>query len=605
MENTKTWDRYIRGQSFQARINLLVKADKNERFYAGDQWNGVKSNGLPTPVFNVLKRVIDYKVAMVVADQLTLNFSAENTPSTPAESAIDPMTPNLSDPNEVAQVMTDYAKTQCENLKQDMLDEEGLLDAALSGDMVVHYYWDSEADTGQKVGLTQITNPDGTQSMQPAPVMGELKGELIDNINWFPGNPNSNEVDNQPYHILAFRKMVEDLKKEALANGVPQEVVDSIKADADYNKQAGDRGKIELDSDDAPKCTVLLQYREQDGHILALKTTQNVDIKPEFDTGLTEYPLAVMNWHRRKNSCYGEAEATMCVPNQIAINKLAAMIVMWSMMLGFPKPVYDRNRIPTWNADIGAAQPVDGDVTGVAMYLQPGQLPAAVDTLFEKFISLTKEMLGANETALGDTSITKTAAGIIALQKAVAMPLTMIKKRYYQYKEDVGNIWYDFWRSKYQPGRQLSIKRNNQTIMVPYGQEMQDTKLKLKVDVGPSTQWSEVQSIQSLDNLLNLKYITLSEYLERLPNGLIPDKQKLIDSRQQQIQDQTFVYEQMAKWIEQQPPYVQAQLEQLRQKNPQEYEQMIKKMMGGNQNGMPSMQTGLNGSGQQVQQPAG
>ena len=55
--------------------------------------------------------------------------------------------------------------------------------------------------------------------------------------------------------------------------------------------------------------------------------------------------------------------------------------------------------------------------------------------------------------------------------------------------------------------------------------------LSLKVDVGASSYWSEIATVQTLDNLLMQKVITLDEYLERLPEGFVSMKQELIDKR--------------------------------------------------------------------------
>ena len=40
-------------------IDLYENVQTNENFFIGKQWEGVRSNGLPTPVFNFLKRVHD------------------------------------------------------------------------------------------------------------------------------------------------------------------------------------------------------------------------------------------------------------------------------------------------------------------------------------------------------------------------------------------------------------------------------------------------------------------------------------------------------------------------------------------------------------------
>ena len=50
----------------------------------------------------------------------------------------------------------------------------------------------------------------------------------------------------------------------------------------------------------------------------------------------------------------------------------------------------------------------------------------------------------------------------------------------------------------------------------------------VKIDVGPSSYWSEITAIQTLDNLLNGAKIDFIQYLERLPDGVIPKKDDLI-----------------------------------------------------------------------------
>jgi hypothetical protein len=47
--------------------------------------------------------------------------------------------------------------------------------------------------------------------------------------------------------------------------------------------------------------------------------------------------------------------------------------------------------------------------------------------------------------------------------------------------------------------------------------------------VGASSYWSEISSLNTLDGLLKQNKITTVQYLERLPDGLISEKQKLID----------------------------------------------------------------------------
>ena len=63
---------YDAGLKFNRGINLYNTVQTNENFYIGKQWEGVRANGLPTPVFNFLKRVVQFSVANVSTDNLKL-----------------------------------------------------------------------------------------------------------------------------------------------------------------------------------------------------------------------------------------------------------------------------------------------------------------------------------------------------------------------------------------------------------------------------------------------------------------------------------------------------------------------------------------------------
>jgi hypothetical protein len=55
-------------------------------------------------------------------------------------------------------------------------------------------------------------------------------------------------------------------------------------------------------------------------------------------------------------------------------------------------------------------------------------------------------------------------------------------------------------------------------------------RYKLNVNVGKASYWSEIDAISSIDNLKNAGIIDDPiEYLKRIPDGYVPDKQGLID----------------------------------------------------------------------------
>ena len=52
--------------------------------------------------------------------------------------------------------------------------------------------------------------------------------------------------------------------------------------------------------------------------------------------------------------------------------------------------------------------------------------------------------------------------------------------------------------------------------------------MTLKLDVGASSYYSEIASMQTLDNLLRDGHIDILQYLERIPDGYIPGRRALI-----------------------------------------------------------------------------
>ena len=61
---------------------------------------------------------------------------------------------------------------------------------------------------------------------------------------------------------------------------------------------------------------------------------------------------------------------------------------------------------------------------------------------------------------------------------------------------------------------------------------LNEIPMSLKLDVGASSYWSEITTVQTLDNLLMQGKIELVDYLERIPEGYVSKKQELIDKLQ-------------------------------------------------------------------------
>ena len=490
---TEIWRQYEQGVDYKTRIGLYRTVDLNERFYSGDQWVGVPHEGLPTPVVNFIKYATAWKVAAVTERRLGMQFYADG----------------LSDGGDIdiyARQVSDYCDMLWERLKMDYVTKEGLKQAAITGDYVQYFYWDSELSTGQAV-------------------TGDITTQLIDNVNYYPGNPNTPDVQSQPYIILAFREMVDKVREEAKRNGCGN--VDEITADEETEYTAGDRGKVEMDG--SGKCNVLIKMYKQDGCVWCEKAVRNAIVQPAKDTKLTRYPVSLMNWETRKNCCHGVAEVTGLIPNQVYINKIMALSQLSQMQMSFPKVVYDRTRIREWTNKVAGAIPVNGDIGGAAQYLTPPGVAYDAWRGLDVTLDKTMRMMGANDVTLGSIRNPDNTSAFIAARDAAMVPLQSHQERFYAFVEDIGQIWLDFIRNFYKGGRMIPIVKDGQRIFVPLPDgALDEYAMRLKVEVGPSTMWSEIQVLQTLDNLLKGGKLTLKQYLERLPDGHIPMKQELL-----------------------------------------------------------------------------
>ncbi|MCT4545095.1 MAG: hypothetical protein N4A63_16315 [Vallitalea sp.] len=545
---TETWKRYQDGLNFMRTDGLIDTVKENERFVAGDQWYMVKTTELPKPVINIIKRITDFKVSSVMAEEVKMNFSVQGYSS-------EVNSENKQKYEQAADLFTRYADATWENIKQTQLSEQMLRDSAVTGAGIVHYFWDNDIKSGNDVKA-----------------IGDIVGEEIDSINYFPANPNDSRVQSQPSIIISYRELVSNLKEEAKENGVSKQLVDLIKGDKDTT-ETFEKAKDEL----GDKTTVLLEYVKKDGEIFYSKSTQNVEIVPQTPTGLNRYPLVAMNWEKRKRSCYGVAEVSELIPNQKFINKTLAMWMLSTQRTAFPKAIYDKTRISNISNGVGQAIGVQGDISNVFKFAETGSANYEVGKLIEFVMSATKDVSGANENAMGEARAENQGA-LMLQQQASAIPIESIKRRYYQALEDIGLIWADFWKVKYNTQRQINVldADGNQETLWFLGTEYQDVNLNLKLDIGPSTHWSEAVTVNMIGNWLQTGMIDLTEALEMLPNNVIPNKQRLIEKRKRADVEKQVLYKCMTEFIDSLPQEQQLEIQKMK---PEEMEQKVLNMM--------------------------
>lgn len=489
------------GLKFNTGIDLYECVNTNENFVVGKQWEGVKSNGLPTPVFNFLKRVVLFCVANVSTDNLKLHAKPLSSSGQQDTATMETLT----------DILNDQFVSIFEHNKMGGCIREFCRNAAVDGDGCTYSYWDADAETGQ-------------------PSKGAIKTEVLMNTQVMFGNPNSRDVQSQPYILIEKRKMVREAKKEAKKNGMSSAEIDKIVPDT---KESGNTNMDELGGD---KVTVLLRlWRDEDsGTIHAYECTRTAKLRDEWDLGIKLYPITWMAWDYVQDCYHGQAMITGLIPNQIFVNKLFAMSMISLMTLAYPKVVFDKNKVSKWSNRVGAAIGVNGSVEGVAKIIDPATISPQISQFIDVAISYTQKFLGASDVALGDTRPDNTSA-IIALQRAASTPMELTKQNLLQSVEDLGRIYMEFM-GEYYGKRYVEIpvpmSTERATIVFDFS-TLKKIPCSVDLDAGASSYWSEIASMQTLDNLLMQGKISTVEYLKRLPAGQISDRETLISVLEQ------------------------------------------------------------------------
>lgn len=514
------WEMYEKGVQFNNQINLDETIRVNENFVIGKQWEGVASNGLPTPQINILKRVALFTIATIVSDNVKVTASPlANTVGT-------------SNYKQIAQYINDEYEAIFERNKVPSLIREFARNAAVDGDGCIYTYWDADAETGQEA-------------------KGQICSEIIDNNRVFFGNPSDVRVENQPWIIIEKRMPERNARILARNNGAVG--WRRITAHPD-DVQSTDDAKW---NDELVTVLYLFWRDDETDEIWSYCSAQMAEIEAPKSLGIKHYPICWLCWDNVKDCYHGQAMITGLVPNQIAINKTHALTQVSMMNMAFPTKVYDKTRISKITNQVGAAYGVSGNVDNAMKVVEGANISPQIFQYITTLIEETEQSLGATSVALGDTRPDNTSA-IIALQRAASTPSELTKQNIYSAIEDYARIILDFM-AEYYGERYVDrpIKeRERQAIL--FAQELSpDIEMKeevpelfnfftlkehpviVKVDVGGSTYYSEIASIQTLENLLMQGHITPIQFLERLPDDYIPNRLGLIaEKKNEQMQMQ-------------------------------------------------------------------
>jgi predicted Fe-S protein YdhL (DUF1289 family) len=137
--------------------------------------------------------------------------------------------------------------------------------------------------------------------------------------------------------------------------------------------------------------------------------------------------------------------------------------------------------------------------------------------------------MGATDTALGSAQASNTSA-ILALQEASRTALQQVCSAYQQCIEELADVWADMLCAACGDKALLPLWQDDGRVVeeIDLGL-LRRGCLRARVEVGNLTQYSASGTQNVLERLLDGGHITLRQYLEQLPEGILPMRGRLID----------------------------------------------------------------------------
>ena len=499
------FEKYHNDTKYKANMSLYDKVEQQENFFIGRQWEGLNAPDLEKPVINVTKRVTNYLISVLLVNDVGISFR-DGLP-TSGNADIAKLTENS--------LWVELAPKELEKVQENIKFREKmrhvLRNAAVTGDAAVYTRFVDDVDA----------NPDV--------VSGHIETDIVDNLNVHFGDKQTSDVQKQPWIIISKTELTKGLKEKY------PEFADEIKADGDQ-WQSDNKSHI---SDELTTVCIYFWREKKTKTVWYKMCTDNCMLEEATDTGLTRYPISWMNWERVKDSYHGIGVVEEVIPNQIAINKLWAMSLLYTKNQAFPKIVYDKSKLKEWTNKVGAAIGVVGNPNdAIASSFKPSELPGQVLNLVNQTITYTKEFMGANDAVLGNVNPENTSA-IIALQQSSAAPLELQRLAFYQFIEDWVRTVYEIMRVKYGQrytvGEVESMDINGQPIKHKMAVLVDFTAMPADkdviVDIGASDYWSEITQTSTMDNLFSKGILQDAvTYVESVPDKNIKNKAEVIEA---------------------------------------------------------------------------
>lgn len=525
-QETTVWQQYQKCLDFMHQRNIFSDTDLNNRMYNGDQWSGLKIQGVEKIQHNFIKQIVKQKVSNITSNLFAVNYSPENIETTEF----------METAQKTCNLLNKKASKVWDKDFMDKKIKKWAKQTAINDESVAYVTYNFSEDM---------------------PI-----NEIISKNDIMYGNENEDEIQFQPFILLRQRKTVEELKEMAREEKIDEELIKNIATDNDTSTVAGDSGKDELED----KCWLITKFYRKNGIIYYTQATRYCEIKKERNMGITLYPIAHWNWEDQEGNARGVGEVRQLIPNQLETNKIAMRRAIVTKNISYPQKIINIGKInnPQAANRVGATLEFD-DPNGITKandvysITSPGQMGPDSEKLQNELITLSKDLNNAGDATTGNID-PESASGraILAVQNAQNQPLNDQMIGLKSFIEDIARIWFEMWKVYAENGLVIEEETKNpmtgetsiQLMQVPpYILEALSTSVK--VDITPKGAFDKYAQELSLENMFTQGKITFDEYVEALDADSVMPKIKLenILKKRRDAQQQINMIEQQAQML--------------------------------------------------------
>lgn len=557
----KETELYRKFEDYQSWLNeqkIPERTKRNIDFCEGRQWATAteRTERMPRPVFNVYSYLLDTKLGNILGSPMHVNYISDTT-------------------RDISNKFTRISEFVRKEAREDHYDYLVAKNSLLVGTAFKYYYFNEDAigKKGQYKGGLRIETIDLLDIAFSDPTDDDVQ-----NQKWIIVR---NRVD-----VETAKKICEDekarelIEADAIDNSVYTDLkeLESSKMVYVYTMMSRIDGEVHFKK--ATKTILLHDFKPANPKLVESKYRSKIEevlkedkdltkdevrdddvtdtkIEIDHDSKLTSatsnkgykaylYPINDLTFKKKHKSIIGIPEFDDMIESQKTINSNHGMATLNNLQMACPKYVVKENALQgqTISNKVGETiiDHTPAGQKGIDI-LQGNPITQGAYTLAPSTLELLKTIKGASDVITGETSSKDLSGYAIAQLSAQSQkPIALLQKELWRHKEREAEIVRQFiilfyneeTEYKY-PTTALEKEQMKMGGAIPLefnkgvfkGEEFENFEFDVQIEVGAGTQYSEIQSMSQLDNMLAGQYIDFMTYVECYPEKAMPFKRQL------------------------------------------------------------------------------